>query len=170
MHWWIALAMAIVSTLGVALTLVALPGTWLIVLSAVAVKALWPEVLGWWTLGALVLLAVAGEVAEFLASAAGAAKRGGSRAGLVGAVVGGLAGAIFGTVLIPIPILGTIAGGVIGAAAGAFIAERGVSGRTWKEARSIAAGAAIGRALSTVIKGAIAVVMGVLVTVAAVLA
>ncbi|MEO0482541.1 MAG: DUF456 domain-containing protein, partial [Planctomycetota bacterium] len=116
------------------------------------------------------VLAVLAEVAEFLSSAAGAAKRGGSRAGLIGSVVGGLAGAIMGTVLILIPVVGTIVGGIIGAAAGAFIAERGVSQRTWREAGSIAQGAAVGRALATIIKSGFALIMGAVAVTAALVA
>ncbi|MEL7472359.1 MAG: DUF456 domain-containing protein [Planctomycetota bacterium] len=168
MHWWIAAGLAIVSVVGMLLTLISLPGTWVIVLAACGVKLIWPGVLGWWTLGAILALAVLAEVAEFFASAAGAAKRGGSRAGLLGSVVGGLAGALIGTVMIPIPIVGTVLGGILGAAGGAFLAERGVSERSWKEASSIATGAAIGRALSTVIKSVFAAAIGVIVVVGAV--
>lgn len=150
---------------GVVLTLISLPGIWLMLLIAVACKLWQPDLYSWWTLGAVGLIAVAAEIAEGLSSAAGAAKTGGSRAGVVGSLIGSVVGLILGTVLIPIFIVGSIAGGVLGAGAGAFVAERGVAQRTWGDAFRSGKGAAIGRALSTVIKAGFAAVAAVVLTV-----
>lgn len=163
-----ALGAAIVillSWLSVLVTLVTLPGTWLAILVALVVKWWRPELIdGWWAIGLCVFLAVLGEAAEFGAGAVGAKTAGGSRSGAVGALVGGLVGGVLGTVLIPLPILGTILGAVIGAGAGAVLAERGHAGRTWKESLKSGQGAAVGRAVSVVVKGAISALIAVVLT------
>lgn len=158
---------ALASILGIALTLVTLPGIWLAI--AVAMLCWWwqPDLFSLWTIAVAIGLGVLAEIAELASSSVGAAKRGGSKTGAMGALFGSLIGALAGTVLLPIPIVGTIAGGIIGAALGALFAERGVKQRTWRESSSIATGAAIGRAFATVIKGAFAAAIAGLLTVAA---
>ncbi|MEM6755860.1 MAG: DUF456 family protein, partial [Planctomycetota bacterium] len=113
----------LVNAVGVLLTVVQLPGNWLI-LGATAAVAWWrwgaaDPTYGWWTLGTLLGLALLGEVIEFVAAAAGSRGAGGSKraAGLaiVGAVVGAIVGAI---VLTVIPIVGWVVGGLIGSVIG----------------------------------------------------
>ena len=101
-----ALAATIVilfSWLGVIVTLLTLPGTWLAVLAALLVKWWQPELLGWWAIGIAAGLAVLGEAVEFGAGAVGSKRAGGSRSGAWGALGGGLIGSVMGTVLIPDP-------------------------------------------------------------------
>lgn len=161
--------LGIVSLLGLALTIVTLPGAWLICAAAVLIKLLWlPELFSWWIVGVIVGLAVVGEIVEFAASAAGAAKGGGSRQGAIGAVVGTILGAILGT-LIPIPVVGTVAGAVLGAGGGAALAERAWAKRTWTEAAKSGSGAAIGRLIATAFKAGVTLSIGLTVTLAAVL-
>lgn len=153
--------------LGVVLTALTLPGTWLAILISLLCWWWRPELLSWWTVGPALALAVGAEVAEGLSSAAGSGRSGGSGAGLVGSLVGSFAGLIVGQVLIPVPILGAVIGGIVGAGVGAVIGEVGVARRTWADAYRSGRGAAIGRAVSTLVKTGFAVVLGLLLAVAA---
>lgn len=161
----------VTSLVGVALTLLTLPGVWLILAVAVAAQFAYgdPQLFSWWTLGAALGLALLGEVAELGASAVGATRCGGGRSGAVGSIVGSTIGAIAGTFLIPVPVAGTIAGGVIGAAAGAVAAERGLAKRTWGDSCRIGQGAAVGRLIATIAKLGVTAAVGILLTLAVVL-
>lgn len=156
------------SFLGLALTLLTLPGVWLILTVAVILQLAYGEPLlfSWWTLGIALGLALAGELAEFGASALGATRAGGGRSGALGSIVGSTVGAVAGTFLIPIPVAGTIVGGVIGAGAGALVAERGIANRTWWQSCRIGHGAAWGRLIATIAKLGIVAAVGILLTVA----
>jgi hypothetical protein len=113
-------------------------------------------------------LAILGEVIEFAAGAAGAAKSGGSRRGMVLAVAGAMAGSIVGALLgtaIPVPLIGNLIGAVLGGAIGAF--GGAYTGEYWKgksESERIAVGRAamIGRVLGTVGKLGIGAIMVVI--------
>ena len=114
-----------------------LPGNWFIagltVLFALFVRG--PEGMGlnWWCVGVVIGLAVLGEIIEFAAGAAGAAKSGGSRRGMVLAVVGAMGGSILGAILgtgIPVPLIGNLIGAVLGGAVGAF--GGAYTGEYWK--------------------------------------
>jgi hypothetical protein len=151
-----AIISSLAALLGVLLTALTLPGIWFMCLVALICKIWQPGLYEWWTIIVVFALAALAEVAEGLSSAAGSAKAGGTRAGLIGSIIGSIAGLLAGTVLIPLPILGSIIGGIIGAGLGAFGAERVVSRRTWGDSWRSGRGAAVGRALSTVIKTAFA--------------
>ncbi|GAB4554907.1 MAG: hypothetical protein Tsb0013_17580 [Phycisphaerales bacterium] len=162
----LGIVMLLLGCLGVLLTLVGLPGTWLYLTCALIAQWVIGTLLGhavpytWWTIGAGVLLCVLAEVAEGLSGAAGAAKAGASKRALIGAAVGGLVGAIVGTVVLAfLPIIGTLIGGAIGAGLGAVVLEltKPKLLRKSESLRTIATGAAIGRLLSTVIKSIFAV-------------
>ncbi len=116
-------------------------------------------------------MAVLGEVIEFAAGAAGAAKQGASRRAvllaLVGTVFGSLLGAVFGS-LIPIPLIGTMIGAIGGGAGGAFVGAylgEWWIGKTSKERLTVSTAAMVGRLLGTFGKLAIGAVMLVIVTV-----
>lgn len=157
----------IASLAGVALTLLTMPGIWLMIGVAI-LCALWRgDMFSIWTLAAAVLLGVLAEIVELVASAAGSKKAGGTRAGAIGSIVGGVLGALAGTIFIPVPILGTLMGAVAGAALGALVGERGISARTWRESAASARGAATGRLVASVAKTALAAVIAVLLSVAA---
>jgi uncharacterized protein YqgC (DUF456 family) len=126
--WLYFLVVAILLLISIAawlLTLLTLPGNWLIVLAAAVFAWLIPAQAGqgitWRTVVVLVALAVVGEVIEFAAGAVGAARQGASRRAvvlsLVGAFVGSLAGLAVG---MPIPVVGPLVMAVLGGAAGAF--------------------------------------------------
>ncbi len=162
---WIPVSIILLSAwLGVVLTLITLPGTWLALLGGIAVCWWKPELLSPWTVVAVGVLAIIAEVLEFLASALGATRGGSTRKGAMGALVGSIIGAIAGApFLLP---LGSILGGVVGAGVGALIVERGVAGRTWRQSAAAGHGAATGRLVATIAKGAIALVMAIILTLA----
>jgi uncharacterized protein YqgC (DUF456 family) len=139
------------------LQLVGLPGTWLIV--AVAAAYAWlisPEAIGWPAIATLVVLAVVGEVFEFLAGALGVASAGGSRRGAVLAIMGSIVGGIVGIFAgLPIPVVGSLAGAVLFGAVGALVGA--VIGETWKgrdldTSLDIGKAAFVGRVLGTAAK------------------
>jgi len=152
-------------------TLVTLPGNWLIAgFAAVFAWQVTPAAgrgVTWLAVEVLLGLAVLGEVIEFAASAAGAAKQGASKRGvalsMVGAMVGSVAGLAVGT---PIPVLGSFVMALIGGAAGAFFGA--YLGEAWKgrehgERVAAGRGAFAGRIWGTVGKLAVGAVMLVIV-------
>jgi uncharacterized protein YqgC (DUF456 family) len=128
--------------------LFALPGNW-VLLGLVALFAfLVPETNGrgisWTGVAILAALAVIGEIVEFVAGAAGAAKQGASRRAMLLSLVGAIAGSIIGaTAGLPIPIFGSMVGALLGGSVGAFAGA--YVGETWKE-RGHATGVAVGKA------------------------
>jgi len=166
-HILVVLAMLLVGAAGVALTLLTLPGTWFILICALLTEWLRDGTFSKWSLLGAGVLALAAEAVEFFASGAGAAKTGGSKRAALLSIAGGLLGGILGTFLIPFPILGTILGAIIGAGLAAFVAERTVLDRTWKDAARVGRGAAIGRASALVIKTGFAAVIAIQLTIAA---
>ena len=140
-------------------TFFTLPGNWGIVVLAALFAFFLPEQenglgVSWPAVGGLAVLAAVGELLEFVAGAAGAAKQGASRRSmvlsLVGATVGSIGGAIIG---VPIPVVGPIVAALGGGAAGAFAGA--YLGETWKgradhEKLSISKAALVGRLLGTV--------------------
>lgn len=149
------------------LTVLQLPGNWLMVLLTAMAAWLIPEEtrfsVGWPTVGIVFTLAVVGEVLELATGAVAAKKQGASRRAVCLALVGGIAGALFGagggSV---VPVLGTLIGILAGGAAGAFLGE--YLGETWKgrsEAQAVAVGraVAIGRTLGVLGKMSVGVVM-----------
>lgn len=106
------------------LTFFALPGNWLIVISAWAFELWRPEaIFSTPTLVFITILALLGEIIEFIGGMGGAKKAGAGLRGTLGALFGAITGAILGTVLLPIPIVGTFAGACIGAGIGTWSME-----------------------------------------------
>ncbi len=149
-----------------ALTLFGLPGNWLMLALAALYDWLAPGAaphLGWGFLIALAVLAVAGEVVEFVAGARGVSKAGGSKRGAALALVGSVAGACVGFFVgIPIPFIGSIVSALLfaslGAMAGAMIGEhwRGrPADHTWR----IGKAAFWGRLFGTLGKALLGLVM-----------
>lgn len=158
MAWFYYLILAALMMLGLVLTLMTLPGLWLMLASAAGYALLTRfSFIGWKTLAALLAWAAVAEVVELASSGAGAKKAGGSRAGLWGALIGGIVGGIWLS-FIPIPIISTLAGvclgTFLGAMSGELIAGRHVGRSVW-----IGVGAAKGRLFGTFIKLGFGVVM-----------
>lgn len=146
---------------------VMLPGNWMIVgLAALFVSSVVATAdggMGWDTVTQLIVLAVIGEGLEFMAGAAGAAKKGGSKRSVVLALLGALSGSIIGAVAgLPIPVIGTLVGALAGAGAGAFVGAwlgEAWKGRSPEDRVSVGQGAMVGRLLGTVGKLAVGMVM-----------
>ncbi len=169
---WVVLLLLANGTAWIA-TCLALPGNWMIVGSTALFVLLAPgadnHAIEWTTVAMIATLAAVGEVIEFVAGAAGAAKQGASRRAmllaLVGTVIGSLCGAVIG---VPVPLVGPILGALGGGALGAFLGA--YFGETWKgkgpgESLSVGKGALIGRLWGAAGKLAIGVVMFVIVAV-----
>ena len=149
------LLLAALIALGLIMIPFGLPGTWIILGSAVGYAALVPGSIGWFTIVLLAIVAIIGEVIEFTLTAKYTKKYGGSRRASWGAIIGGMVGAIMG---VPIPVIGSVVGAFAGAFIGAFAAEmsRGteVSGST-----RVATGALVGRAVAAAMKVGIGLAM-----------
>lgn len=148
LHWLYYVCLFVVLLLGLAITIMTLPGLWLMV-GAAAVYA-WltgGAYIGWWTLASLLVLAIAGEVVELASSGAGAKRAGAGRRGLWGALIGGVLGGIFLS-FIPIPVLSTLVGVCLGTFLGATIGELS-GGRHVGHSALIGVSAAKGRLVGT---------------------
>lgn len=148
-------------------TLLGLPGNWIIACFAVLFGILYPSEEGSGisitTVVALIVLAALGELVEFMASAAGAAKGGASKRSIVLAVVGTTIGSVVGAIVgVPVPVVGSIIaavlGGGIGAFAGAFAGEIW-KGRTADDGIRVGQAAMVGRILGTGGKLVLGVIM-----------
>ena len=169
-----ACLLVIILTAGWLMTVLGMPGNWLMVLAVAGYVLLVPSessvAIGWPVAIALLVLAAVGELLEFLAGALGVAKAGGSKRGallaMLGSIVGGIAGLFIG---VPVPIAGPIIGAIIfaglGALAGAMIGERWY-GCDLDGSWQIGKAAFWGRLLGTLAKTAVGAVM-VVVAVAA---
>ena len=113
------------------IVLIGLPGTWLMIALAFGLsltQRLWAPsgsewLVPWWVFLIGIVIAIIGEVLEFMAGALGAKKGGASKQGMLGALIGGFAGTLIGTFVIPIPIVGSLIGAIIGCGIGAIIGE-----------------------------------------------
>jgi uncharacterized protein len=140
-----------------ALHVFGLPANWIIL----GLVGLWrwahPDLTwGWHFLGVLLVLAVLGEILEFLGQYLGARHSGGSTRGQWGAFAGAIAGGILG-----LPFffgIGALIGGMAGAYAGALLAERSIE-RSWTDSRKAAWGAMWGKFFGLVGKLGIGVFM-----------
>ena len=152
-------------------TVVGLPGTWVMVLIGVLLAWLpptdWIIYISWGNVAVLVGLALFGELIEFVASAAGVGKLGGSRRAATYAIIGSMVGALSGMFIglpIPIPVIGSLIGsvlfGALGAALGAFLGERTI-GKNIDGSMKIGVAAFVGRIFGTVGKALCAAVMAV---------
>ena len=160
-----------ISGLGcVLLTVIGLPGLWLLLLLMGALQ--WSD--RWLrsggstfdvtTLLVAVGAAVAVEVYEFSAGASGARQAGASKRGAIGALIGGLVGAIAGA---PFGlIVGALVGGVIGSAIGAIVMELTLPHQTLQGSLKPAQGAAIGRLKGIAAKLLVTTVLWIALTVA----
>lgn len=172
--YYVAVALLIIAMLGAwCTTLFAFPGNWINVGLAALFAFLFPaghgHGIGWTIVGASALLAIAGEVIELAAGAAGAGRAGASRRAILLAIVGTMVGSIAGAIVgVPIPMVGVFVGALGGGALGAFVGA--YLGEEWKgsdTSQSLAAakGALVGRLFGTVGKLAAGAAIIVLVAV-----
>ncbi len=142
-------------------TLFGAPGLWVLVAAAVLNAWLVPKdymvYTPWWSVGVLIGLALLGELVEFLASALGVQRLGGSHRASILAIVGSLVGAFAGFFIgIPIPLVGSLIATVLfsglGALAGAMLGEAGLGTEPTQNLK-IGIAAFVGRVFGTVGKG-----------------
>jgi uncharacterized protein len=154
--------------LWLALVLFGLPGNWLMVLTT-SLVAWWTweqRVFSGWTLITIAILAVLGELVEFLGGMAGARRAGASwRASLMG-IFGALIGALVGTVAFPVPLVGTVVGACLGVALAVWAVETS-RGAHPDLSLQRAVGAGLGQLLGLVSKFSIGVVIWLTIAVAA---
>jgi uncharacterized protein YqgC (DUF456 family) len=113
--WFVAVVIMAIGLVGTVLPV--LPGTTIIFAGAVVHRIMvGPEKgMGWWSLGALVLLVLLSYALEFGSGYFGAKYFGATRWGVIGAVVGGIIGIFTGFItLLFLPIVGAIIGEMIG--------------------------------------------------------
>ena len=142
-YFWLIL-LIIVNAFWLMLGVSSLPGNWLMIITTI-LFALWQKnIFSVYTIIAAIVLAVIGEILEFIAGAAGTKAAGGGKKAMAAAIIGAIVGAIVGTVIIPIPIFGTLLGSAIGAALAVLFVER-KGGKELKQSLKIATGAGLGR-------------------------
>ena len=164
--WALLVLLLVVNAGGVALVAFQLPGTWVMLAATVVVALVFGgERVGWVACAIMAVLALAGEVIEFVAGSMGAKKAGGSKRSVLLATAGGVIGALAGTVALPVPVVGTVVGACAGAWGAAALGDRW-AGRSWEEAFKTGKGAAVGRFWGTLAKLGIAVAMWVVAAVA----
>jgi hypothetical protein len=161
--------LVVVALLGWAANFVGLPGNWVMVGVAIPAAYLLPESsrvdLGWTAIAALVVLALTGELLEFLAGALGVQQAGGSRRSAVMAMIGSIVGGALGLMAgipFPIPVVGSLVAAVLFASLGALVGA--LLGEDWKgrdfdQAVRVGHAAFWGRMLGTVAKVAVGAVM-----------
>ncbi|UCD85971.1 MAG: DUF456 domain-containing protein [Deltaproteobacteria bacterium] len=108
----------------------------------------------------LLALTVLAELIEFAVGVIGAKKFGSSRQAIIFSIIGGIVGAIIG---LPIPLgIGSVLGAFVGAFLGAFISEL-LSYRDLRRASRVGFGTFLGRVLGMFSKGALALIMIILI-------
>ena len=133
-----------------------LPGTWVQVLGLAAFA--WAtdfRIVGAVPIVVVLLLAVVGEVIEFVLGGRYARRYGGSRRAAWGAIVGGVVGAFVG---VPVFLIGSVIGAFVGAFAGAALLELTRSPDA-RAAMRVGWGAFVGRLVATAAKSALGVVI-----------
>lgn len=168
------LLLILVLVVGWCLTMLSMPGNWVMVavvgLFAWLSPASGPNI-GWPVFFVLVGLAVVAELLELAASALGASRAGGSRRGAVLAILGSMIGAIVGAAVgLPIPIVGSLIAAIVFAGFGAMVGA--MLGETWKgrtlaETWKVGQAAFWGRLLGALAKTGIATAMFAIALVAA---
>jgi len=158
------LILVVLMLLGLVMIPFGLPGTWIIAAAALGYQLLVPGSISIWTIVAVVVLALIGELLEFSLSAKYTKKYGGSRRASWGAIIGGMIGAFMG---VPVPIVGSVIGAFAGAFVGAFIGEFSRAGQGGTATR-VATGALIGRAIAAAMKIGIGIAMAAWVLFAAI--
>lgn len=162
-----ALALLLTNLAALGLTVLQLPGNWLIVGCTALAAWLQPDGqrfnVTWETVAVVAGLAVVGEAVELLAGAVVAKKQGASRRAVLLSVFGGVLGSLLGAgagSVIPVlgTLIGVLAGGAGGAFAGAYIGEAW-KGRPEEQAIAVGQAVAIGRVLGMLGKLIIGVVM-----------
>jgi len=167
LYLWL-LILVLLNGLWLLLVLFGLPGNWLIVL-ATALFAWWKwdeRVFSGWTLIAIAVLALAGELIEFFAGMVGARRAGASWRASIAGIFGALVGAAAGTFVFPVPILGTILGACLGVGLTVWLVELR-RGEQLESAWQRGLGAGLGEFVGIISKFGLGIVIWLIVAVAA---
>jgi len=155
----VLVCLAMVFCLG--LIIFSLPGTWIILLLAVAAGAIEGfQKINLAIILVLLGLAIAGEILEFLIGYLGARVKGASRLASLAAIVFGIVGAVLLSGVIP--IIGALVGAFAGAFFGAFLVEY-IRNKKLQDAYKSGIAAMFGRMGSILSKIAVGVAMIVIV-------
>jgi uncharacterized protein YqgC (DUF456 family) len=134
-----------------------LPGTFVQLGAAIALTVLSDGArLGWSWVALFAVLALLGEVVEFLSGQWGARRFGGSRYAAWGALVGGIVGAIVGGV--PVPVAGSMIASFVGTFLGAVAGEM-YARRVLALDLKVGVGALVGRIVAVATKLSLAFFM-----------
>ncbi len=142
--------------------IIGFPGNWVILLEAILFGLItkWEGGIAGWDLLLLLAFVLVGEALEFILTARGAKKHGGSNWAIVMSLIGGIAGAILLAILIP--IIGAIIGAFLGVFLGAFLYTYATE-KDLEKARQVGLGAFKGRLGSVLVKGTMGVSMAVVI-------
>jgi uncharacterized protein YqgC (DUF456 family) len=144
-YFWLTI-LIITNTFWLGLVFFALPGNWMMIITTV-LFAMWQKnIFSIYVLIAAIIMALAGEILEFIAGPGGAKAAGGGKKAMAAAIIGAVIGAVLGTVLIPVPLFGTLLGSAIGAGLAVLIVEQ-KSGKEFKESLKTATSAGVGQIL-----------------------
>jgi uncharacterized protein len=163
----IVVALVVWCLLAIVVAAVRLPGTWMVVVAAIA-YGWWKEwqPIGAWTIAILIALAVVGEGLELLASVITARRGGASPRAAWGGLIGGIVGAFTLSFLVPIPLIGTVVGALAGCVGGAVIAEMSVHPSIGRSTR-VGVFSGIGFAMGMLVKVGLTIAMSGIVLMAA---
>lgn len=145
---------------GIVLVPLGLPGTWVIVASAFLYSVFFdfsPPQGDLWVIVVLVVLALLGEVLEFLVGTLGGKKLNVSTGAIIASIVGGLVGAIVG---VPVFLVGSLLGLLLGAFLGALLYEWFIT-KDFRLALGSAMAVFFSRMVASFVKTCIAIGMGV---------
>ncbi len=165
LYLWLVM-LVLLNAVWLALVPFALPGNWLMVISAslFAWRQWEKHPFSTYTLAVIVALAFIGELVEFFGGMGGARRAGAGFRGSIGAILGAVTGAVVGTAFLP--FFGTILGSCIGAGVGAWALEL-TAGKQMAESIHLGFGASLGQFLGTTAKFAIGVTIWLIVAIAA---
>ncbi len=168
MFYVLSIILILLNALCLVLVLFGIPGNWLMVILTC--------LFAWWqwntgvfsggTLVAIMILALMGELIEFLAGMIGARRSGTSWHGSIAAIVGAIVGALVGTFAISIPLVGTLVGASAGAGLAVWVIET-ARGQSAEHSLRRAVHAGLGQILGTSSKIAVGVVIWLIIAVAA---
>jgi uncharacterized protein YqgC (DUF456 family) len=165
---WLALVLLLVSLpVGWLMTLVGLPGNWVMVAAVALYAYLVPQdsslAIGWQTVLALGGMALVGEVVETASGAVTAGRVGARRRSMLLAIVGSIVGSFLGAGIgLPLPVVGWVIGAIlfsaVGATVGALLGEWS-AGSEQNQAMEVGKAAFWGRVFGAVGKLAVASAM-----------
>ncbi len=179
MEWLLFIVAFVFFLLGAAclvLVVLGLPGGWILLALAglieYADRFYLPEgdrqSFEWWVLIACAVLLGIGELIEFLAGVAGAARGGASRRGMIGSLIGGIAGVfVFTPLFFFVPLVGALFGALLGTFVGAVVGEWSAEDARLKQTMRPAFGATVGRVVGTASKMGITIAIWLVLTICA---